>query len=68
MGLARSKQSDKLLPRIRAKEFDAIATLQARWSHFKGSRPVRSYEKSRGLDKLTASERDRCIWATSLMN
>ena len=23
-------------------------------------RPVRSYEKLRGLDKLTASERDRC--------
>ena len=31
------------------------------WSNLKGPWPVRSYENPRGLDRLTASERDRCI-------
>ena len=66
--LAKSKQRAKLLARIRAKEFDAILLSPPRstfsrapWSNFKGPRPVRSYEKLRGLDTLTASERHRCI-------
>ena len=66
--LANSKEREKLLPRIRTKEFHAILLSpacstfsRAPWSNFKGPRPVRSYEKPRGLDKLRASERDRCI-------
>ena len=34
---------------------------RAPWANFKGPRLFRSYEKPRGLDKLTASERDRCM-------
>ena len=66
--LARSKEREKLLAGIRAKEFEAILLSppcstfsRAPWANFKGPRPVHSYEKPRGLDKLTASERDRCI-------
>ena len=66
--LANSKERQKLLARIRAKEFNAILLSppcstfsRAPWAKFKGPRPVRSFEKPPGLDKLTASERDRCI-------
>ena len=66
--LAKSKERQKLLARIRAQEFDAILLSppcstfsRAPWANFKGPRPVRSAAKPRGLDKLTATERDRCI-------
>ena len=66
--LAKSKERQTLLTRIRAQEFDAILLSppsstfsRAPWANFKGPRPVRSAAKPRGLDKLTAAERDRCI-------
>ena len=66
--LAKSKERQRLLTRIRAQEFDAILLSppcstfsRAPWANFKGPRPVRSAARPRGLDKLTAAERDRCI-------
>ena len=66
--LAKSKERQRLLTRIRAQEFHAILLSppcstfsRAPWANFKGPRPVRSAAKPRGLDKLTAAERDRCI-------
>ena len=66
--LAKTRERCKLLARILSKEFDAILLSppcstfsRAPCVNFKGPRPVRSYAKQRGLDKLTASERDRCI-------
>ena len=66
--LAKSKERQKLLTRIRAQEFHAILLSppcstfsRAPWANFKGPRPVRSAAKPQGLDKLTAAERDRCI-------
>ena len=66
--LTKSKERQNLLARIRAQEFQAILLsppcstfLRAPWANFKGPRPVRSAAKPRGLDKLTAAERDRCI-------
>ena len=66
--LAKSKERQKLLTRIRAQEFQAILLSppcstfsRAPWANFKGPRPVRSAAQPRGLDKLTAAERDRCI-------
>ena len=66
--LAKSKERQGLLPRIRAQEFHAILLSppcstfsRAPWANFKGPRPVRSAAKPRGLDKLIAAERDRCI-------
>ena len=66
--LANTVERQKLLARIRAQEFDAILLSppcstfsRAPWANFKGPRPVRSAAKPRGLDKLTAAERDRCI-------
>ena len=66
--LAKTKERQKLLARIRAQEFHAILLSplcstfsRAPWANFKGPRPVRSAAKPRGLDKLTAAERDRCI-------
>ena len=66
--LARTQERHKLLARIRAQEFDAILLSppcstfsRAPWANFKGPRPVRSAATPRGLDKLTAAERDRCI-------
>ena len=66
--LANTKERQKLLARIRAQEFQAILLSppcstfsRAPWANFKGPRPVRSAAKPRGLDKLTAAERDRCI-------
>ena len=66
--LAKTQERHKLLARIRAQEFDAILLSppcstfsRAPWANFKGPRPVRSAAKQRGLDKLTAAERDRCI-------
>ena len=66
--LAKTKERHKLLARIRSKEFDSIRLSppcstfsRAPWANFKGPRPVRSLTKPRGLDKLTASERERCI-------
>ena len=66
--LAKSKESQRLVTRIRAQEFHAILLSppcsnfsRAPWANFKGPRPVRSAAKPRGLDKLTAAERDRCI-------
>ena len=64
--LAKTKERQKLLARIRAQEFDAILyrhralLLESPWANFKGPRPVCSAAKPRGLDKLTAAERDRC--------
>ena len=65
---ANTVERQKLLTRIRAQEFDAILLSppcstfsRAPWANFKGPRPVRSAAKPRGLDKLTAAERDRCI-------
>ena len=65
--LAKTKERQKLLARIRAQEFDAILSppcstfSRAPWANFKGPRPVQSAAKPRGLDKLTAAERDRCM-------
>ena len=66
--LARTQERHKLLARVRAQEFDAILLSppcstfsRAPWANFKGPRPVRSAARPRGLDKLTAAERDRCI-------
>ena len=66
--LAKTKERQKLLARIRAQDFDAILLSppcstfsRAPWANFKGPRPVRSAAKPRGLDQLTAAERDRCI-------
>ena len=66
--LAKTTERQKLLARIRAQEFDAILLSppcstfsRAPWANFKGPRPVRSAAKPRGLDTLTAAERDRCI-------
>ena len=66
--LAKSKERQKLLARIQAKECNAILLSppcstfsRAPWANFKGPRPVQSAVKPRGLDKLTAAERDRCI-------
>ena len=66
--LAKSKERQRLLTRIRAQEFHAILLSppcstfsRAPWATFKGPRPVRSAARPRGLDKLTAAERDRCI-------
>ena len=66
--LAKTKERQKLLARIRAQEFHAILPSppcstfsRAPWANFKGPQPVRSAAKPRGLDKLAAAERDRCI-------
>ena len=66
--LAKTKERCKLLARIRSKEFNAILLSppcstfsRAPWANFEGPRPFRSHAKPRGLDKLTACERDRCI-------
>ena len=72
--LARTQERHKLLARIRAQEFDAILLSppcstfsRAPWANFKGPRPVRSAARPRGLDKLTAAERDRCILGNLLI-
>ena len=66
--LANTVERQKLPTRIRAQEFNAILLSppcstfsRAPWANFKGPRPARSAAKPRGLDKLTAAERDGCI-------
>ena len=62
------KQRKKVLEKIRSGAYEAILLsppcstfTRAVWANFKGPRPVRSYEKPRGLDNLTAAERDKAI-------
>ena len=68
VNLANTVERQNLLARIRAQEFDAILLSppcstfsRAPWANFKGPQSVRSATKPRGLDKLTAAERHRCI-------
>ena len=63
-----SKQRKKILDKIRSGYYDAILLSppcstfsRAPWANKKGPRPVRCFENPRGLDSLTASERDRAI-------
>ncbi len=66
--LSHSKQRRKILDKVRDSCYDAslisppCSTFsRAVWANFRGPRPVRSYKDPRGLDKLTAAERDRAI-------
>ena len=66
--LSYSKQRNRILNKIKAGAYDAILLsppcstfTRAVWANFKGPCPVQSYEKPRGLDNLTAAERDKAI-------
>ena len=66
--LSKTKVRDKYLHLIRQGEFDMIfisppcATFsRATWANYQGPRPVRSFASPRGLETLTAKERDRAI-------
>ena len=66
--LSYSKQRKRILDKIRSGSYDVILMsppcstfTRAVWANFKGPRPVRSYQKPRGLDSLTSAERDKAI-------
>ena len=66
--LPKTKVRDKYLHLIKQGEFDMIfisppcATFsRATWANYQGPRPVRSFASPRGLETLTAKERDRAI-------
>ena len=66
--LSKTKVRDKYLHLIKQGEFDMIfisppcATFsRATWANYQGPRPVRSFASPRGLETLTAKERDRAI-------
>ena len=66
--LARSKTLEKYLASIGTGYCDIVAMSppcstfsRATWANFRGPRPVRSHARPRGLERLTAKERDRAI-------
>ena len=66
--LSYSKQRKKILEKIKSGYYDAVLLSppcstfsRAPWANRKGPRPVRSFASPRGLDSLSAAERDRAI-------